>query len=696
MRRIINLRSLTTAICLTFLFLSARAGEGENRTAYLEELWQKKGLGTLFVEWGTESPKRQEILPVYLSKNSKTLLDDYAKFARFFKDSAYKDNYASQAEVWLQDARIRYARDLSLFENDSAAYAETEEVLKVDGLSKVSSILSSNCYNLDFEDGAFTGWSTTVGIADGTPYPMAGTGYTPNVGSFSYYSKIQMYNTAGIYDPIVGGTGLPVLCPTGASWTAKLEDYDVGWGLSQITNSFYVSASKPWIEYKYAVVLEDPGDHEDDDRPFFEVSMFVNGSTEIECAAYKVIAKPKVENFALVEGTRYYWRDWTTVIIPLDDYVGQSVEINFRVGDCALGGHMGYAYIDGGCLDGTLTVNNSCSPEKTITAPEGFDHYLWTGEEIHGPNYERTLSVTKGGDYNVHLTTVTGCYTEKDVTIVGDCPEVTPSCSLTNLNNIVSSCDANSNTYNISGNVTVGGITDGYLLVRSGGQSQIIPGPFAGVVNYQINNLPSNGTKQSVELFLFTSKHFSLYTQTCSLSQKYTAPSPCNSASIVCEDCIKGFQPEPGSTYVISTWVKQQSATPLDYTYSAPSVTVVFNDGSSTTSETFAAAGEIIDGWQRISAEFTIPANTIDIAIELSSSAGYSNFDDLRIYPANGSFKTYVYDPITMRLVAELDENNYATLYEYDEEGALIRIKKETERGIMTIKENKNYKIKKP
>ena len=36
--------------------------------------------------------------------------------------------------------------------------------------------------------------------------------------------------------------------------------------------------------------------------------------------------------------------------------------------------------------------------------------------------------------------------------------------------------------------------------------------------------------------------------------------------------------------------------------------------------------------------------------------------------------------------MAELDENNYATFYNYDEEGILVQVKKETERGIMTIK----------
>jgi YD repeat-containing protein len=51
--------------------------------------------------------------------------------------------------------------------------------------------------------------------------------------------------------------------------------------------------------------------------------------------------------------------------------------------------------------------------------------------------------------------------------------------------------------------------------------------------------------------------------------------------------------------------------------------------------------------------------------------------------------KSFIYDPITLRFTAELDENNFATFYDYDEQGQLIRIRKETDRGIMTIKESR-------
>jgi YD repeat-containing protein len=48
-----------------------------------------------------------------------------------------------------------------------------------------------------------------------------------------------------------------------------------------------------------------------------------------------------------------------------------------------------------------------------------------------------------------------------------------------------------------------------------------------------------------------------------------------------------------------------------------------------------------------------------------------------------------VYDPVNLRFTAELDERHFATFYEYDNEGRLVRVKKETERGVMTIQETR-------
>lgn len=163
----------------------------------------------------------------------------------------------------------------------------------------------------------------------------------------------------------------------------------------------------------------------------------------------------------------------------------------------------------------------------------------------------------------------------------------------------------------------------------------------------------------------------------------------CFTATLPCVNCIGSFAPEPGKKYVLSAWAKEANAPANKVSYDRPQIFIDYT-GSGTSSGPFIPKGLIIDGWQHIEEEFTIPANTTHINIRLQCQTGDCFFDDIRIHPFDGSMKTFVFDPVTLRLAAELDERNYATLYEYDEEGKLIRVKKETERGVMTIQENKN------
>lgn len=171
-----------------------------------------------------------------------------------------------------------------------------------------------------------------------------------------------------------------------------------------------------------------------------------------------------------------------------------------------------------------------------------------------------------------------------------------------------------------------------------------------------------------------------------------------NCNTVNCNNCIGSFAPDPGD-YIVGVWVREDwhsssnAAAVYTYTNSAvsisffpPSVTYNFIPNSST--------DPIIDGWQRIEGKFTVPVGAVSMNISLNNNNTNPNvntyFDDIRVHPFNGNMKTYVYDPITLRLSAELDENNYATFYEYDEEGKLIRVKKETQRGIMTVKESRS------
>lgn len=156
-----------------------------------------------------------------------------------------------------------------------------------------------------------------------------------------------------------------------------------------------------------------------------------------------------------------------------------------------------------------------------------------------------------------------------------------------------------------------------------------------------------------------------------------------------CKDCITSFSPNAGK-YMVSAWVSEDAGTNT-LTYTNVSLRVSFSgDPPILTEYTLLPSGRIIDGWQRIESVIEIPTDATDIHLTLQTSSGTAYFDDIRFYPLDGSMVSYVYDPINLRLMAQLDERNYATFYEYDEEGKLIRVKKETERGVMTIQENRD------
>ncbi|MEQ1676016.1 MAG: hypothetical protein ABL876_04925, partial [Chitinophagaceae bacterium] len=143
----------------------------------------------------------------------------------------------------------------------------------------------------------------------------------------------------------------------------------------------------------------------------------------------------------------------------------------------------------------------------------------------------------------------------------------------------------------------------------------------------------------------------------------------------------KGFSPIPGKKYVLSFWVKD--GTPRDAT------TTVQATVNGTGLINSLLKWPVVEGWKRVEAQFVLPALSTSFTLQLQSS-GVVYFDDIRLHPFDGQMKSFAYDPSSQRLMGEMDENNFATFYEYDDEGILIRVKKETERGIMTIKETRS------
>ena len=168
---------------------------------------------------------------------------------------------------------------------------------------------------------------------------------------------------------------------------------------------------------------------------------------------------------------------------------------------------------------------------------------------------------------------------------------------------------------------------------------------------------------------------------------------------------LHGLQLQPGKNYLLSAWIKDNPAATIAGLDESSNVQLVPGESgkaaieiiaNASTIATTTKAGPRVEQWRKVELSFTVPANAAALQINFRPGSNTAWFDDVRIQPYDAQMKSYAYDNKSMRLWAELDENNFATFYEYDDEGILIRIKKETERGIMTLKETRStYRLQK-
>lgn len=279
----------------------------------------------------------------------------------------------------------------------------------------------SPCTNPGFESG--TGfWDYFSGTADASGTM---TGITSG-----FNSSAHVLETVGGYDPVVGGTSLPLVSPSGGNNSMMLGNGPVtGYGASRASISFDVSATNANFTYQFAVILQDPvSGHTDPERPYFDVQVKDAGGNLVNCGEYHVMAKPPMPGFLSTSDPDVYYRPWTTVFVPLQAYIGQCVTIEFTASDCAQGGHYGYAYIDADC--GALAMPSSspavcAGADVTLTAPAGGVQYDWSNTSaggttgIVGATNGQTVVINQAGTYQVIVTAVTGptCTTTLTITV---------------------------------------------------------------------------------------------------------------------------------------------------------------------------------------------------------------------------------------------------------------------------------------
>ncbi|MDR7371486.1 gliding motility-associated C-terminal domain-containing protein [Flavobacterium aquidurense] len=247
----------------------------------------------------------------------------------------------------------------------------------------------SECYNSDFSTGTFSGWEGYHGTADN---PNAIKEFKDNQHKIITTSTLEPRTCFQV----------PTI-PPGESFSVKLGNEINGSEGETLVYSMNVTPENSIFLYKYAIIVQDPG-HKPSDQPGFSVRITdINGVTiDPLCGDYQVYAGQRDQNFSFCTyidpetGARQNvnWTPWKTVGVNLSPYIGKIIKIEFTTKDCLPGEHFGYAYISAKCakLKADLKV---CASEAAfnLTAPYGFNKYLWTYEGQPVGLGEQTISL---------------------------------------------------------------------------------------------------------------------------------------------------------------------------------------------------------------------------------------------------------------------------------------------------------------
>jgi hypothetical protein len=157
---------------------------------------------------------------------------------------------------------------------------------------------------------------------------------------------------------------------------------------------------------------------------------------------------------------------------------------------------------------------------------------------------------------------------------------------------------------------------------------------------------------------------------------------------------------EPGKEYLLSYWCytdrnNEISPTALEKFVKdndiGIKVAVLKDNGIAAVNiGNYVSNSPVIEGWQKREYSFIVPQNAEKILLQFNNKYTF-NIDDIRLLPYNGNMETFVYEPATYNKIAVLDQNNFAVLYKYDEEGKVFQLIKETTEGLKTLQVKQSF-----
>ncbi|MBL7933486.1 MAG: T9SS type A sorting domain-containing protein [Bacteroidia bacterium] len=204
------------------------------------------------------------------------------------------------------------------------------------------------------------------------------------------------------------------------------------YNITKLSKTFLVNPTSDFFQYAFASYLT-PGHTLQCDATSLKILMYDHGSnasntpTTLVCPTFTFMsnqsASPPIQYYQAYSFTPFnpssffgnIYHPWEIRSIDLGAYIGHYVTIEVLVADCNAGGHVGYTYFDSECRSLAINVFPSqdstqqvCAPAATITAPEGFLSYQWTGPNGFSSS-NAVFSTTTSGVYTLMINEPTLC-----------------------------------------------------------------------------------------------------------------------------------------------------------------------------------------------------------------------------------------------------------------------------------------------
>lgn len=203
----------------------------------------------------------------------------------------------------------------------------------------------TDCENGGFSNGDFVGWTGIQGNILGGEETIFGN-TSPN--EYPGYTLIRDGEFINSFFPSIFGTE-SVNSPTGGTYMAMLGETNLNSGNNthHLKYCFVVTEDNADFSFNYSLVLSNPEDHEENEKPFFSWTITQTSTDE------EIISKTNTAGVDIfdVEQNGLSMQGWTCEAIDLSAYIDEEVCIEFVMAQCGVnnGIHGGYAFIDGIC-----------------------------------------------------------------------------------------------------------------------------------------------------------------------------------------------------------------------------------------------------------------------------------------------------------------------------------------------------------